>query len=109
VAFPETSLLDEAIGQFQKVVKGAGSRRFGSSFLQGCTLFTSGFMDKGMPTLEAEWHSRSLEAPDPRDKANRALYCDLGIAVESAENPTAASGEFIEVGRQNTGCRDVAE
>ena len=38
VAFREMGLLDEAIGEFQKVAKGAGKGNFSPNFLQACSL-----------------------------------------------------------------------
>jgi tetratricopeptide (TPR) repeat protein len=109
VAFREMGLLDEAIGEFQKVVNGTSPRHFGPFFLQGCTLLASCFMDKEMPAIAAKWYLRALDAPGLNHEGVLALYYDLGIAFEKAGNTTAALEKFTEVYSQNIDYRDVAE
>ena len=109
VAFREMGLLDEAIGEFQKVVKETGPMQFGPYFLQGCTLLASCFMDKGMPAIAAKWYLRATDAPDLDHEGKLALYYDLGIALEKGGDTTAALEKFTEVYSQNIDYRDVAE
>jgi tetratricopeptide (TPR) repeat protein len=109
VAFREMGLLDEAIGEFQKVVRQGGPKRFSPNFLQGCTLLAACFMEKGMPSIAAKWYSRALDAPGLDHEGMLALYYDLGIAFEKAGNTTAALEKFTEVYSQNIDYRDVAE
>jgi tetratricopeptide (TPR) repeat protein len=109
VAFREMGLLDEAIGEFQKVVNGTGSKQFGPHFLQGCTLLASCFMDKEMPAIAAKWYLRALDAPGLDHEGAVALYYDLGVAFEKAGDTTAALEKFTEVYSQNIDYRDVAE
>ena len=109
VAFREMGLLDEAIGEFQKVVAGGDSKSFSPNFLQGCTLLAACFMAKGMPTIAAKWYSRALETPGLDHEGMLALYYDLGIALEKSGDTTAALEKFTEVYSQNIDYRDVAE
>jgi len=109
VAFREMGLLDEAIGEFQKVVNGNGSQHFGPFFLQGCTLLASCFMDKEMPAIAARWYVRALDAPGLNHEGTLSLHYDLGIAFEKAGDMTAALEKFTEVYSQNIDYRDVAE
>jgi tetratricopeptide (TPR) repeat protein len=109
VAFREMGLLDEAIGEFQKVVKETGPKQFGPYFLQGCSLLASCFMDKGMPAIAAKWYLRATDAPDLDHEGKLALYYDLGIALEKGGDTTAALEKFTEVYSQNIDYRDVAE
>lgn len=109
VAFREMGLLEEAIGEFQKVVSGTGSKQLGPYFLQGCTLLASCFMEKGMPSIAAKWYLRALDAPGLDHEGMLALYYDLGNAFEEAGDSTAALEKFTEVYSQNIDYRDVAE
>lgn len=109
VAFREMGLLDEAIGEFQKVVNGNGSQHMGPYFLQGCTLLASCFMDKEMPAIAAKWYLRALHAPSLNHEGALSLHYDLGIAFEKAGDTTAALEKFTEVYSQNIDYRDVAE
>jgi tetratricopeptide (TPR) repeat protein len=109
VAFREMGLYDEAIGEFQKAVKGATPDHFPPNFLQACTLVAACFMDKGMPIVAANWYSRALEISGLDEDADLALRYDLGTAYEQAGNPKRALEKFIEVYSQNIDYRDVAE
>jgi tetratricopeptide (TPR) repeat protein len=109
VAFREMGLLDEAIGEFQKVVKRAQKGSFPPNFLQACSLLAVCFMDKGMPAIAAKWYKRALEAPDLGEDAEMALQYDLGVAYEQAGDARTALERFAEVYSQNIDYRDVAE
>jgi tetratricopeptide (TPR) repeat protein len=109
VAFREMGLLDEAIGEFQKVVKGAQKGNYPPNFLQACTLLAASFMEKGMPAIAAKWYTRALESPEVDEEANLALQYDLGTAYESAGDTRTALAKYSEVYSQNIDYRDVAE
>ncbi|MBI1941458.1 MAG: tetratricopeptide repeat protein [Acidobacteria bacterium] len=109
VAFREMGLLDEAIGEFQKVVKGAQKGNYPPNFLQACTLLAASFMEKGMPAIAAKWYTRALESPEIDEEATLALQYDLGLAYESAGDMRTALAKFSEVYSQNIDYRDVAE
>jgi tetratricopeptide (TPR) repeat protein len=109
VAFREMGLLDEAIGEFQKVLKGAQKDKFPPNFLQACSLLAVCFMDKGMPAIAAKWYKRALELPDLDDESTLALQYDLGVAYEQAGDTRSALERFSEVYSQNIDYRDVAE
>ena len=109
VAFREMSLLDEAIGEFQKVVKGAQKGKYPANYLQACTLLATCFMDKQMPAIAAKWYARALETPSLDDEALMALEYDMGVAYEMAGDKKTALEKFSEVYSQNIDYRDVAE
>jgi len=109
VAFREMNLLDEAIGEFQKVVKGAGKRPHPPNYLQACSLLAICFMDKGMAPIAVKWYCRALETPDLDEEALLALQYDLGVAYEQAGDARRALEKFTEVYGQNIDFRDVAE
>jgi tetratricopeptide (TPR) repeat protein len=109
VAFREMSLLEEAIGEFQKVLKGAGKGVYPPNFLQACSLLALCFMDKKMPAVAAKWYVRALETPNLDEEAVLALQYDLGVAYEEAGDTRTALEKFTEVYSQNIDFRDVAE
>jgi tetratricopeptide (TPR) repeat protein len=109
VAFREMSLLDEAIGEFQKVVKGAGLKPRPPNYLQACTLLATCFMDKGMAPIAVKWYCRALETPNLDEEVLLALQYDLGVAYEQAGDLPRALEKFAEVYGQNIDFRDVAE
>jgi tetratricopeptide (TPR) repeat protein len=109
VAFREMGLLDESIGEFQKVVRGAGKGKYPPNFLQACSLLAICFMEKRMPALAVRWYKRALETPDLDEEALMALQYDLGVAYEQAGDSRNALERFTEVYSQNIDFRDVAE
>ena len=109
VAFREMGLLDEAIGEFQKVVKGAGKGNFPPNFLQACSLLAICFMEKKMPAIAVKWYMRALETPGLDEEALMALQYDLGVAYEQAGDSRNALERFTEVYSQNIDFRDVAD
>ena len=109
VAFREMGLLDEAIGEFQKVVKGSGRGNFPVNFLQACSLLAICFMEKKMPAIAVKWYLRALETPGLDEEALMALQYDLGLAYEQAGDAQNALERFTEVYSQNIDFRDVAD
>jgi len=109
VAFREMGLMDEAIGEFQKVVKGGGKGNFPPNFLQACSLLAICFMEKKMPAIAVKWYARALETPGLEEEALLALQYDLGVAYQQAGDSPSALERFTEVYSQNIDFRDVAE
>jgi len=109
VAYWEMNLLDEAIGEFEKVVKGAEMGARPPNHLQACTMLATCFMEKGMAGLAVEWYSRALETPDLDEETWLALQYDLGVAYERAGNLPRALERFSEIYSRNINFRDVAE
>ena len=109
VAFREMGLLDEAIGEFQKVVKGAGKGKYPLNFLQACSLLAICFMEKKMPAIAVKWYVRAQETPGLDEEALMALQYDLGLAYEQAGDPRNALERFTEVYSQHIDFREVAD
>jgi pilus assembly protein FimV len=109
IAYQEMELLDEAIGEFQKVVKPAGKGRSPARHLETCSLLASCFTGKGMPLIAAKWYQRALESPNLDEDAKLALQYHLGLAFQEAGNAKTALEHFLEVYSQNIDYLDVAE
>jgi|SRR5579875_337242 len=108
VAFREMGLLDEAIGEFQKAVRGADKQNLPPRFLEACSLLGTCFMEKGMPAIAARWYLRALEAPGLDEETILALNYDLGLAYEKSGDAKSALEKFAEVYSLNIDYRDVA-
>jgi tetratricopeptide (TPR) repeat protein len=109
VAFREMGLLDEAIGEFQRVAMGTGKNKFPPNFLQACTLLAVCFNEKNMPEIAVRWYLRAMETPNLDAEAMLALHYDLGVAYEEAGDTKRALEKFTEVYSQNIDYRDVSE
>jgi tetratricopeptide (TPR) repeat protein len=109
IAFREMGLLEEAIGEFQKVAKANDRGKAFRYAMQCSTLLGLAFMEKGQPDIAAIWYERALNTPDLDSESKLALRYDLGVAQESAGDLEAALKSFSQVYAVNIDYRDVAE
>ena len=109
IAYREMGLLDEAIGEFQKVAKAVQDGRSFRYAMQCCTLLGLTFTDKSEPKIAALWYHRALELPGLEQETVIALRYDLGVAEEQAGDVDAALNSFRQVYAMNIDYRDVSE
>jgi tetratricopeptide (TPR) repeat protein len=109
IAFREMGLLEEAIGEFQKVAQANDRGKAFRYAMQCCTLLGLAFMEKGQPAIAAIWYERALLTPGLDTESKLALRYDLGVAQESAGELDAALKSFSHVYAINIDYRDVAE
>jgi pilus assembly protein FimV len=109
IAFREMGLLEEAIGEFQKVAKANDRGKAFRYAMQCCTLLGLAFMEKGQPSIAAIWYERALQTPGIDSESKLALRYDLGVAQESAGDLDTALKSFSQVYAVNIDYRDVAE
>jgi tetratricopeptide (TPR) repeat protein len=109
VAYREMGLLEEAIGEFQKVAKWAEKGPAFRYAMQCCTLLGLAFMDKGQPAIAAIWYERALLTPGLDQESVLALRYDLGVAQELAGDKAAAAKTFSQVYAMNIDYRDISE
>jgi len=109
IAYREMGLLDEAIGEFQKVAQ-AIQRGKPFAYAMNCAaMLALSFMDKGEPKIAALWYERALKTPGLDQEAILALRYDLGISLESAGEAASALDHFRQVYAMNIDYRDVAD
>lgn len=109
VAFREMGLLDEAIGELQKVCRALDN---GAQFLQPIQAYTwlaQCLVDKGAPQAAIRWYERALNVNGISEDSRLAVYYDMANAFESAGNKKAALDNFMEVYGANIDYRDVAD
>ena len=109
IAFREMGLLEEAIGEFQKVAQATDRGKAFRYAMQCCTLLGLAFMEKGQPAIAAIWYERALLTPGMDTESKLALRYDLGVAQESAGELDAALKSFSQVYAINIDYRDVAD
>ncbi len=109
IAFREMGLLEEAIGEFQKVAKANDRGKAFRYAMQCCTLLGLAFVEKGQPAIAAIWYERALQTPGIDSESKLALRYDLGVAQESAGDLDAALKSFSQVYAVNIDYRDVAD
>jgi tetratricopeptide (TPR) repeat protein len=109
IAYREMGLLDEAIGEFQKVAKAIQKGKPFRYEMNCSTMLGLSFMDKGEPMVASLWYKRALTTPDLEEESILALQYDLGLALESAGESNAALDSFRRVYAANIDYRDVAD
>ncbi|MGH9530740.1 MAG: tetratricopeptide repeat protein, partial [Terriglobales bacterium] len=109
VAFREMGLLDEAIGELQKVCQTVEHGHPFPQILQTYTWLAQCFLDKGIPEAALRWYERALTLPTLDAETRMALHYELACAYETAGNKSSALNHFMEVYGSNIDYRDVAE
>jgi pilus assembly protein FimV len=109
VAFREMGLLDEAIGELQKVCQAVDRGHAFPQLMQTYTWLAQCFLDKGVPEVAIRWYERALKLPSLDQETRTALHYELATSFESAGNNPAALSNFLEVYGSNIDYRDVGE
>ena len=108
VAFREMGLLDEAIGELQKVCQAVDKGAPFRDLMQAYTWLAQCFVDKGVPEASYKWYERALKVATDEEQ-RLSLHYDLAAACELGGNKQAALQHFLEVYGSNIDYRDVAE
>jgi len=109
VAFREMGLLDEAIGELQKVCQAVDRGHPFPRIMQTYTWLSQCFLDKGVPEAAIRWYEKALTLPGLEQDTRTALHYELAASYEVAGDKAAALNHFMEVYGSNIDYRDVAE
>jgi tetratricopeptide (TPR) repeat protein len=108
IAFKEMGLLDEAIGELQKVCHMVEVGNSFSQSVQAYTWLAQCLVDKGVPEAAVRWYQKALQLPGLDHTSRCAIYYDLGSAYEASGDKKSALANFMEVYSSNIDFRDVA-
>jgi pilus assembly protein FimV len=108
IAFKEMGLLDEAIGELQKVCHAVDRGAGFSQPIQALTWLAQCLVDKGAPEAAVRWYQKALQLPGLDDGSRCAIYYDLAMAYEASGDKKSALANFMEVYGSNIDFRDVA-
>jgi tetratricopeptide (TPR) repeat protein len=108
IAFKEMGLLDEAIGELQKVCHAVDRGAPFSQPIQALTWLAQCLVDKGAPEAAVRWYQQALQLPGLDSGSRCSIYYDLGAAYQAAGDNKAALTNFMEVYGSNIDFRDVA-
>jgi len=109
VAFKEMGLLDEAIGELQKVCQAIERGYPFGQVMQAYTWLAHCFAEKGVPQAAVKWYEKALQVPNLDEDSRLAVFYELASVHEAAGNRKAALDNFMEVYGSNIDYRDVAE
>ena len=108
IAFKEMGLLDEAIGELQKVCHAIDRGSNFSQPVQAYTWLAQCLVDKGAPEAAVRWYQRALLLPGMDSGSRCSVYYDLASAFEASGDKKSALANFMEVYGSNIDFRDVA-
>ena len=108
IAFKEMGLLDEAIGELQKVCHAVEVGNSFSQPVQAYTWLAQCLVDKGVPEAAVRWYQKALQLPGLDHSSRCAIYYDLGSAYEASGDKKSALANFMEAYSSNIDFRDVA-
>jgi tetratricopeptide (TPR) repeat protein len=109
VAFREMGLLDEAIGELQKVCQAVDRGHEFPQLMQTYTWLAQCFLDKGVPEAAIRWYETALKLPRIDEETRTALNYELASSYEASGNKAVALKHFMEVYGSNIDYRDVGE
>ena len=109
VAFREMGLVDEAIGELQKVCQSIDRGVPFKYTMQAYTWLAQCFLDKGVPEASIRWYEKALKIQGIDEESRTALHYELASAYEAGQNKRAALAHFMEVYGANIDYRDVGE
>ena len=107
IAFREMGLLDEAIGELQKVCRLAGQGLSPARTQEAYIWLATCFVEKSVPEASFKWFLRALEAA-PDEESHTAVNYELASAYAAAGMKREALDRFMEVYGTNIDYRDVA-
>jgi tetratricopeptide (TPR) repeat protein len=108
IAFKEMGLLDEAIGELQKVCHAVDRGAPFSQPIQALTWLAQCLVDKGAPEAAVRWYQKALQLPGLDSGSRCSIYYDLASAYQASGDDKAALTNFMEVYGSNIDFRDVA-
>ena len=108
IAFKEMGLLDEAIGELQKVCHAVDRGAPFSQSIQALTWLAQCLVDKGAPEAAVRWYQKALHLPGLDDGSRCAIHYDLASAYQASGDNKSALANFMEVYGSNIDFRDVA-
>jgi tetratricopeptide (TPR) repeat protein len=108
VAFKEMGLLDEAIGELQKVCQAIDHGQPFSQSMQAFTWLANCFVEKGVPEASFKWYQKALSEAT-NEETRTAIHYELARAYEAAAMKPEALRHLMEVYSANIDYRDVAE
>jgi tetratricopeptide (TPR) repeat protein len=108
IAFKEMGLLDEAIGELQKVCHAVDRGDPFTQPIQALTWLAQCLVDKGAPEAAVRWYQKALLLPGLDSGSRCSIYYDLAMAYQASGDNKSALANFMEVYGSNIDYRDVA-
>src|SRR5258708_32493895 len=102
-------LLDEAIGELQKVCHAVDRGVGFTQPIQAYTWLAQCLVDKGVPEAAVRWYEKALHLPGLDANSRCSIYYDLASAYEAFGDKKSALTNFMKVYGSNNAFLDVAD
>lgn len=109
LAMKDMGLLDEAVGELQRVCNALERGAQFADAVQAYTWLAHCLVERGAPQAAVRWYKRALSIPTLDPDAQVAIHYELGLAYEKAGIRDDALEHFMEAYGSNIDYRDVAE
>lgn len=109
LAMKDMGLLDEAVGELQRVCNALERGAQFADAVQAYTWLGHCLVERGAPQAAVRWYKRALSIPTLDPDAQVAIHYELGLAYEKAGVRDDALEHFMEAYGSNIDYRDVAE
>ena len=103
IAYKEMSLVDEAIGEFQRAAKSP------QHAVECCSMLGLCFLEKGLPQLAIKWYRKGLESHALRDEDRLGILYDLANVYLGVGDSDNAYRAFLEIYGSDANFRDVGD
>jgi pilus assembly protein FimV len=109
IALKDMGLLEEAVGELQRVCNALERGAEFPDAVQAYTWLAHCLVERGAPQAAVRWYKRALSIPALDPDAQVAIHYELGLAYEKAGVRDDALEHFMEAYGSNIDYRDVAE
>ncbi|HKP12696.1 MAG TPA: tetratricopeptide repeat protein [Blastocatellia bacterium] len=108
LAYKDMDLLDDAIGEFQRAFRLAGSEDVTGDYIQCCNMLGVCFKRKQLPKVAIMWFERGLKIPNRTEDEYQALRYEIGMCYEELGELDKALDVFMDVYGSDVNYRETA-
>ena len=109
LAYKDMDLLDDAIGEFQRAFRMAGSEDVTGDYLQCCNMLGVCFKRKQLPKVAITWFERGLKIHNRPEDEYQALRYEIAMCYEELGQLEKALDVFMEVYGSDVNYRETAK
>ncbi len=109
LAYKDMDLLDDAIGEFQRAFRLAGSEDVNGDYIQCCNMLGVCFKRKLLPKVAIMWFERGLKIHNRPEDEYQALRYEIGLCYEELGQHDKALDMFMEVYGSDVNYRETAQ
>jgi tetratricopeptide (TPR) repeat protein len=108
LAYKDMDLLDDAIGEFQRAFRMAGSEDVTGDYIQCCNMLGVCFKRKQLPKVAIMWFERGLKIHNRPEDEYQALRYEIAMCYEELGQLEKALDVFMEVYGSDVNYRETA-